>query len=122
MQLPDFYEIFRGVLGWNGDLATLFASTGKSSTASAGKRVTGPHANPKLLLRLTAGESYFATILHSRVRICVPIGEPTNLFNNLPHFEKRSRGQRSLWSLQRKTDLNQNERAVIFSLDHSPLA
>ena len=35
MQLLDFHEIFRAILGWNGDLATSFASTGKSSTASA---------------------------------------------------------------------------------------
>ena|SRR5439155_11905303 len=45
MQPPDFHEIFRAVLGWNGDLATSFASTCKSSTASAGKRDPKPCTN-----------------------------------------------------------------------------
>jgi len=45
MQLPDFHDVFRAILGWRGDLGFIIASTVRSSTAFGARRTPKPCTN-----------------------------------------------------------------------------
>ena len=85
LQLPEFHDIFRAILGWDGDLGYIIASMVRSSTASAGRRdrklcmnsnCTGRKSSSTSATRCICGNgmfesSIFRTVSKATTSLCV---------------------------------------------------